>query len=176
VVPASPEETAKMIASSVAKGNALMVSGDFGGAVISYNEALALNPKNAEARAGLEEAGARYKANKAEREALNTIKLAFRDGEYTSALRLAYRLPPSVSKAYTDSVKVAGWYNLAVVAMRAGECREALSHLDEASEIDPADGDVKKLRALASRYVDAIKDRSFLTQVEALSFRPLPSS
>jgi len=176
VVPASPEETAKMIASSVAKGNALMGSGDFGGAVISYNEALALNPKNAEARAGLEEAGARYKANKAERETLNTIKLAFRDGEYTSALRLAYRLPPSVSKAYADSVKVAGWYNLAVVAMRAGACREAMSHLDEASEIDPADGDVKKLRALASRYVDTVRDRAFLSQVEALSFRPLPSS
>jgi tetratricopeptide (TPR) repeat protein len=176
VVPASPEEAAKTIASSLAKGHELMASGDFGGAVIAYNEALALNPKNTEARSGLEQAGERYKANKAEREAVNAIRLAFRDGEYTSGLRLAYRLPPSVSKSYTDSVKVAGWFNLAVVALRAGECREALSHLDEAAEIAPADGDVKKLRELAMRYADAVKDRAFLAQVEALSFRPLPPS
>ncbi len=175
-VPASPEEEAKTIASSLATGHALMTSGDFGGAVIAFNKALALNPKNTEARTGLEEAGERYKSNKAEREALTTIKLAFRDGEYTSGLRLAYRLPPGVSQSYTDSIKVAGWYNLSVVALRAGECREALSHLDEAAEIAPEDGDVKKLREFASRYVDAVKDRAFLAQVESLSFRPLPSS
>ena len=176
VVPASPEEAAKRIASSLATGRALMASRDFGGAVIAFNEALALDPKNAEARAGLEEAGEQYKANKAEREAINSIKLAFRDGEYTSGLRLAYRLPPSVSTSYTDVVKVAGWYNLAVVALRAGECREALSHLDEALQITPTDDDVKKLRDFASRYVDAVKDRAFLTRVDALSFRPLPAS
>jgi len=175
-VPATPEEAARIIASGLATGHARAASGDFGGAVVAFNEALTLDPKNAEARAGLEDAGERYKASKADREALNNVKLAFRDGEYTSGLRLAYRLPPSVSKSYADAVKVAGWYNLSVVALRAGECREALSHLDEALELAPADADAKKLRELASRYVDAVKDRGFLDRVEALAFRPLPSS
>ena len=175
-VPATPEEAARIIASGLATGHARAASGDFGGAVVAFNEALTLDPKNAEARAGLEDAGERYKASKADREALNNVKLAFRDGEYTSGLRLAYRLPPSVSKSYADAVKVAGWYNLAVVALRAGECREALSHLDEALELAPADADAKKLRELASRYVNAVKDRGFLDRVEALAFRPLPSS
>jgi len=175
-VPASPEDAARLIASGLAKGRAFVASGDFGSAVIAFNEALAIDPKNAEARAGLEDAGALYKANKAEREALNTIGLAFRDGEYTSALRLAYRLPPSVAKSYTDAIKVAGWYNLAVVALRAGECREAISHIDEALEISPAAVEATKLREFASRYLNAVKDRAFLDRVEALSFLPMPKS
>src|SRR6185369_2360737 len=99
---------------------------------------------------------------KAERDAVANIKLAFHDGEFTSALRLAYRLPPGVSASYADAVKFAGWYNLAVVALRAGECREAISHLDEALQIEPAAADARELRELASRYLDAVKDRAFL--------------
>jgi len=171
-----PQETAKVVASALARGRALMASQDFGGAVVAFNEALTLDPKNVETRAGIEDAGERYKAGKAEREALNNIKLAFRDGEFTSGLRLAYRLPPSVSTSYANAVKFAGWYNLAVVALRAGDCREALSHLDEALEIAPGEDDAKKLREFASRYVDAVKDRVFLDRVEALAFRPLPPS
>ena len=151
-----------------------MASEDFGGAVVAFNEALTLEPTSVEARAGFDVASERYKASKAERDALNTIKLAFRDGEFTSGLRLAYRLPPSVSQSYTDGVKFAGWYNLAIVALRAGDCREALSHLDEALEIAPQEDDAKQLRELASRYVDAVKDRGFLDRVEALAFRPIP--
>ena len=153
-----------------------MALGDFGGAVMAFNDALALDPGNEEAKAGIADAGERYKANKAERDALNNIRFAFRDGEFSSGLRLAYRLPPSVTKSYTDGVKVAGWYNLSVVALRAGDCREALSHLDEALQIAPADVEAKKLREFASRYAEAMKDRMFLNRVEALEFRLLPSS
>ena len=176
VAPLDPAAAAKVIASALAKGKALMESRDFGGAVVAFNEALSLDPKNAEARSGFDEAGERYKASKAEREALDNIKFAFRDGEFTSGLRLAYRLPPTVSQSYIDGVKFAGWYNLAVVALRAGDCREAMSHLDEALTIAPEENDAKKLREFAARYVDAVKDRSFLDHVEALSFRALPQS
>jgi len=144
--------------------------------VVAFNEALTLDPRNVEARNGFEEAGERYKASKAEREAINSIRMAFRDGEFSSGLRVAYRLPPSVSQSYTDAVKFAGWYNLAIVALRAGDCREAMSHLDEALEVAPAEGDAKQLREFAARYVDAVKDRVFLDRVEALAFRTLPAS
>jgi len=176
VAPLDPEAAAKAIASALAHGKALVASGDFGGAVVAFNEALTLDPKNAEARAGFEDAGERYRASKAEREALNNIKFAFRDGEFSSGLRLAYRLPPTVSQSYIDGVKFAGWYNLAVVALRAGDCREALSHLEEALTVAPNEDDAKKLREFAARYVDAVKDRGFLDRVEALAFRPLPPS
>jgi thioredoxin-like negative regulator of GroEL len=153
-----------------------MESQDFGGAVVAFNEALTLDPGNAEAKAGIAEAGERYKAIKAERDALSNIKHAFHDEEFSSGLRLAYRLPPTVSASYVETVKIVGWYNLAVVALRAGDCREALSHLDEALQVSSSDADSKKLREFASRYVDAVKDRVFLDHVEALAFRSLPPS
>jgi tetratricopeptide (TPR) repeat protein len=176
VASGEPQDTARAVASSLARGRSLIASEDFGGAVIAFNEALSLDPKNAEARAGFEEAGERYKASKAEREAINSIRSAFRDGEFSSGLRVAYRLPPTVSPSFTSTVKCAGWYNLAIVALRAGDCREAMSHLDETLEIAPADADAKQLREFAARYVDAVKDRAFLDRVEALAFRTLPPS
>ena len=169
-------ERQKAAASSLASARSLMASGDFGGAVVAFNQTLVNDPGNAEAKAGIVDAGEHYKASKAERDALNNIKLAFRDGEFSSGLRLAYRLPPGVSKSYADGVKVVGWYNLAVVALRAGDCREALSHLDEALQVTPSDAEAKTLREFASRYVEAVKDRVFLDRVEALAFRQLPAS
>ena len=169
-------ERAKAVASALASARSRMASGDFGGAVVAFNEALVLDPGNAEAKAGILDAGDRYKESKAERDAQNNIKFAFRDGEFSAGLRLAYRLPPSVSKSYVDGVKVAGWYNLAIVALRAGECREALSHLDEALQVTPTDAEAKTLREFASRYVEAVKDRAFLDRVEALAFRSVPES
>jgi tetratricopeptide (TPR) repeat protein len=171
----NPQERAKQLAESLERAQARMNAGDFGAAVVSYNEALKLDPANLEAKAGLNEAGDRYKAHKAEEEAIGTIKISFKDGEYTTALRLAYRLPASVPPAYVSGIKVAGWYNLAVVALRAGDCKEAISHLDEGLGVTPGEPDTTKLREFAMRYADAPKDRSFLDQVEALVFKPMPS-
>jgi tetratricopeptide (TPR) repeat protein len=174
--PLTAAERSKAIAESVAQGHSRMSAGDFGGAVVSFNAALQLDPANLDAKSGLDSAAAQYKAQRAQQAALDSIRTAFRDGEYTAGLRLAYRLPPSIPKDYTDEVKVAGWYNLAVVALRAGDCREALSHLNEALSVIPGDGDSSKLRDFANRYSGAPRDRAFLDQVEALSFRPLPKS
>lgn len=174
-MPATPEEREKLIKQDLDVAESRMAAGDYGAAVIAYNDALRFDSANPAAKSGLAAAGERYKASKAERDALANIKLAFRDGEFTSGLRLAYRLPPTVAKSYVDNIKVTGWYNLAVVALRAGECKDAESHLDEALQIAPGDIEAKKLRELAARYADAVKDRSFLDRVEALNFRELPS-
>jgi tetratricopeptide (TPR) repeat protein len=171
----SPADRAKAIVSGLAHGQAQTQAGDFGGAVMSFNDVLRVDPANLEAKAGLNQAAAAYKAQKAEQDALESIRSAFKDGEYTSGLRLAYRLPPSISKAYTDTVKVIGWYNLGIVAMRAGDCREAVAHMNDALEIAPEDAESLQLKALAERYMGAPKDRQFLDQVESLPFRQLPA-
>ena len=172
----TPAEKAQTIAASIAKGNQHERSGDFGAAVMSYNEALRLDPANVEAKAGLDQAAMAYKAQKSERDALESIKTAFKDGEYTAGLRMAYRLPATIDRSYVDAVKMAGWYNLGIVALRAGDCREALAHMNDALEIDPDDERALELKTFAERYLNAPKDRSFLDQAEAMAFRPLPAT
>jgi tetratricopeptide (TPR) repeat protein len=172
----SPAERAKAIEASLSSAQSKLDAGDAAAAVLAYNDVLALDPTNKDAKAGIAAAGEQYKSTKAQRDALNTIKLAFRDEEFTSALRVAYRLPPGIPPSYAEGVKVAGWYNLAVVALRAGDCRAAQQHLDEALQVNPSDEEAKSLRELAAHYAEAVKDRAFLDRVEALSFRSPPAS
>jgi tetratricopeptide (TPR) repeat protein len=172
VAPATQEDRATAVAADIAKGKRQMDSGDVPAALISFNEALKLDPVNPDAKSGLNDAVEKYKARKAELDAMDGIKMAFRDQEYTSALRLAYRLPPTISGDVVARVKVAGWYDLGIVALRAGECREAIGHFEEALAIDGTDAEAKKLHEFAKAYVDAPRDRKFLDFVEALQFRP----
>ena len=172
----TPAERAKAIEASLAAAQSKMDAGDAAAAVLAYNDVLALDPTDKDAKAGISAAGEQYKSTKVQRDALNSIKLAFRDEEFTSALRVAYRLPPGIPESYAAGVKVAGWYNLAVVALRAGDCRAAQQHLDEALQVNPSDAEAKSLRELAAHYAEAVKDREFLDRVEALSFRSPPTS
>jgi Tfp pilus assembly protein PilF len=172
----TPAERAKTVETAIARGQQQERAGDFGAAVVSYNEALRLDPANLDAKSGLNQAAAAYKAQKSERDALESIKTAFKDGEYTAGLRMAYRLPPTIDRSYVDAVKMAGWYNLGIVALRAGDCREAMAHMSDALEIDPDDERALELKTFAERYLNAPKDRSFLDQAEAMAFRPLPAT
>ena len=171
--PASAERTAA-VAHAIAKAKHLIADGDYAGAVVAYNEAIQLDPANLDARAGLASAGSQYKLQKSDEEALKQIEMAFAGGEYASGLRLAYRLPGTVEAGRIDRIKMAGWYNLAVVALRASDCRGAMQNLDEVLGIAPADGEAQKLKDFAARYADVPKDRAFLDTVEALPFRPFP--
>ena len=85
---------------------------------------------------------------------------------------MAVEHPAKIDATIDPAGKV---YDLAIVALRAGDCREAISHLDEALGVTPGDPDTTKLREFAVRYADVPKDRTFLDQVEALAFKPMPS-
>jgi tetratricopeptide (TPR) repeat protein len=170
--PVGTERTAA-VAPAIARAKHLVADGDYAGAVVAYNEAIQLDPANLDAREGLAGAASQYKSQKSDEEAVKAIETAFAGGEYASALRLAYRLPGTIEAARIDRIKVVGWYNLAVVALRAGDCRGAVSNLDEVLGIVPGDGEAQKLKDFAARYADVPKDRAFLDTVEALPFRSL---
>jgi tetratricopeptide (TPR) repeat protein len=167
-------ERAAAVSRTLEKAKRLTDAGDFAGAVVAYNEAITLDPANLDARAGLASAGAHYRAEKADQDALKAIESAFAGGEYATGLRLAYRLPATVDVARIEKVKLAGWYNLAIVALRAGDCRAALGNLDEVLTLAPDDPEARKLKDFATRYADIPKDRAFLDTAEALPFRPFP--
>jgi hypothetical protein len=168
--PAAPAD-ARSLGQLMEDAKKSMASRDYAAAVVDYAAALKREPENAEAKAGLQRAGDAYKARKLELEQLDKVRMAFADEEFTSALHILYRLSGTTDKARIERAKANGWFNLGVIALRAGECQQARAHFDEALGVRPDDEGAKQMRAFAVKYTDAQKDRSFYDQVERLSYR-----
>jgi tetratricopeptide (TPR) repeat protein len=174
--PAEPsaQEQAAKIAAAIARGSDALDAKDFAAAVVAYDEALTLDPTSEAARKGLLDAGDRYKKSRAEAEKLDKGKRAFAAGEYESALRLFYRVPAGVADpALLNRYKVAGWYNLGIVALRAADCAHAFENFGEAMALNPGDPEVRDARAMADRCGTQKKDRAFYDAVEGMPFREL---
>jgi tetratricopeptide (TPR) repeat protein len=148
--------------------------GEWKAAILEYNQVLSLDPDNPDARRGLFEAGEIYKQEKALLDQLRKASIAFEDGEYSAALRLFYRLPKgSVDQAILDRYIFNGWFNLSVIALRAGDTGQALDHLDEALNLDGEHALSNRLHDLATRYDGRAKDRPYYVEVNQLEFRAL---
>jgi tetratricopeptide (TPR) repeat protein len=105
---------------------------------------------------------------------MEQARRAFADGEYEAALRLLYRLPSGVDAAFVEAAKVAGWFNLGVVALKAGDTDQALTQFGEALALRSQDEDAKRMQAYARDYAGQPKDTAYYARVEAMEFRPLP--
>jgi tetratricopeptide (TPR) repeat protein len=162
---------AKTVPDAMARAKAAMDSGAYAEAVIAYNEALKLDPSLDEARAGLTRAGEHYKIQKAERDQIDRAKAAFAEGEYTPALKILYRLPEGKYAGEIERYKVNAWYNLGLISLRAGNCKQAQESFDEALTIRSGETDVRRAKSLAQRYQATEKDRAFYDTVEAIPFR-----
>jgi tetratricopeptide (TPR) repeat protein len=162
---------AKSAPEAMARAKAAMDSGAYAAAVIAYNEALTLDPSLEEARAGLMQAGDRYKVQKADRDQIDRAKIAFEEGEYTPTLKILYRLPEGRYAAEVERYKVNAWYNLGLVSLRAGNCKEAQESFDEALGLRPGETDIRRAKGLAQKYQAAAKDRAFYDAAEAIPFR-----
>ena len=147
---------------------------DWSAAIVAYNEILAAHPEDVAARAGLMEAAQQYREQKALREQLEQTRRAFADNEYEAGLRLLYRMPKEVDATRVEAGKVAGWVNLGIVALKAGEPDKAIAQLGEALSLSPQDADAKRLQAFAQDYTGKAKDQAYYARVEAMEFRPLP--
>lgn len=170
--PAPAPAPAMTLDQAMGKGRAALDAGDWGAAVIAFKAALDLDKANLEALDGIRRAGDAYKSEKAEQEQFDRVAMAFKEGEYASGLRLLYRMPDTVDRGRVERCKTDGWFNLGVVALRAGDVSAAIGHFEDALAIRP-DSDATKWRAFAQRYRDLPKDRSFYDAVEAIPFRQI---
>jgi tetratricopeptide (TPR) repeat protein len=168
----SPGERSKQLARTLARGSDAFEAADYEGAILAYNDALALDPANAAARQGILDAGERYKAHKAQAALFDKVRRAFDAGEYESGLRMLYRLPEDAAEPATlVRYKIAGWYNMGVIALRAADCAHAQDHFKEALALQPGDAALREARSLAERCSGQRKDRAFYDTAEALPFR-----
>lgn len=145
--------------------------GDFEQAVLAYNEVLRYDPAHAEARAGLGEAGERFRAQKAESDKLLRAREAFNDRAYSSALKLLYRMPDSVDPGVRDANIVSGWFNLGVIELKGGDCSEAIRYFDEALAMAGDDQDLLEARVFAESFRDEPKDARYFRAVESMPLR-----
>jgi len=169
----TPAERRARLEQETARAKAAEAAGDYASAILAWNAVLDLDPGNAAAIAELRRTGELYRKRKAEQEQLDQIRFAFEDGDYVAALKAIYRLPASMGTGRIERWKANGWYNLAVVSLRAGDCREALSHLGELEGVRPGDPGAKNLRGLAQQCLEAPQDRAYFDRVERLGFRRL---
>jgi tetratricopeptide (TPR) repeat protein len=173
--PVRPPAPAPKLTGSVpdllARARAAFERQDYAGAVLAYNAVLSLEADNDEAKSGLARAGEAYKAQKAEHEQMEKVRDAFREEDYTTALKLLYRMPEKGNLVAMDRYKVNGWYNLGVNALKIGDCRTAASHFDEAMAIRPSDPELKRVKALSQRYAGDLADPSIKDEVSKLTLR-----
>lgn len=166
------EPSVPSLSASLARGREAMAALDYDDAVLAYNDALRADPTNAEAQQGMALATESYKAVKAQNEQIAGIRSAFEDGEFASALRVIYRLPDTFDRATVDRWKANGWFNLGVVALRAGEVPQAIQHFDEVLAIRE-EPETQKWKAFARRYETLSKDRAYYAATDSIRFRRL---
>jgi tetratricopeptide (TPR) repeat protein len=166
----SPAERAERIAASIGQGRKAMEAADYSAAIVAFDEVLAIDPANVEARRWIEEAGEGYRAQKEADQQLFRGRTALEDGDYVSALRILYRLPDTVDQMRVAEYKVVGWYNLGLIELKAADCKTAVEHFSEALAIAPNDAHLRRVRDLAGSYIDRQKDSRFYREIETLDF------
>ena len=172
--PAEPAEPVPLTPETRAKIDALMdraegefESGDFAAAVLTYNDALKLDPENEVARKKLADAGKLFHEQKQKLEERTAAIASFNEGDYRNALRIFYRIEPvdAAEAQRLTHYKAIGWYNLGVRALIAGDCRLARSHLLESQQLDPLDRNLQHAMQMnaacfegtSQRYYDAVR-------------------
>jgi tetratricopeptide (TPR) repeat protein len=128
-----------VVAETLARADRLFDAGDYRGAVVAYDEVLALDPEHERARERLLVAGNRYRDERAATEEWAGALRSFRSGDYRQALHAFYRVPEGKRPPELERYKQNGWYNLGVLALKSGDCRDALSNLNEAQGISAND-------------------------------------
>ncbi len=151
----------------------LMEAGRFGDAILVWNQVLKNDPAHPEALKGIEAAGRGYREEQSRLEDLRKAEMIFQEGDYSSALKILYRLPENLRPDLALQYKVNGWYNLGVIALKAGRIDKSLSHFAEIQALAPEDQEAASLREFATRYKTREKDRAFYRKVNDLEFRDL---
>ena len=101
------------------------------------------------------------------------VTQAFNAGDFHSALRRLYRLEGDANRPELDRYKANGWYNLALRALREGDCAEAHTNLDEARALLPGEPTIESLAGVARSCATSRHLATFTEQVDRFPLRAL---
>ena len=143
----------------------------FGDAVLTWNKVLEVDPDHPAALRGIELAGRGFRDEQHRLEDLRKAEMIFQEGDYYSALKILYRLPDDIRPEQVLQFKVSGWFNLGLIALKAGRIDQCLGHFNEIQAIAPDDETAMELREFALGYQSQELDRAFYQRVNDLEFR-----
>ncbi|MBD3869068.1 MAG: hypothetical protein IFK94_13170 [Acidobacteria bacterium] len=165
------KSAAERIPGLVQEAGRQMEEADYASAVITWNKVLELDPGHTGARRGLEDAGRSYREWQSRSADLVRAGYVFEEGDYSSALKILYRLPEDIQPEKVLIHKVNGWYNMAVISLKAGRLDQALLRFGEIELLAVEDSAAAELQAFAESYQGREKDRAFYQDVNDLTFR-----
>jgi tetratricopeptide (TPR) repeat protein len=146
-------------------------AGNFGLAVVAYDEILEREPTNGEAEAGIAIAVERYDQQKRFSDSLSKALTQFDQALYRESLYELYRLPEGGDPGTIQRYQLNAWFNLGLQALRSGDCDESKSSFDEATVLDPADPALKKLKRLTRACQDLQRDATYYADLKQFELR-----
>jgi tetratricopeptide (TPR) repeat protein len=170
----APESVSSMPATLSASLDAAMTAeenGNWEQAILLYNHALQLDPGNMPAVKGMAAAAASFEESRRLEGVWDNVKNSFETGAYEEALRTIYRMPQTNDADRLARATAAGWYNLAVTSLRAGDPQTAIEHLDEALNVQPTDAGLQRTRDLAESFLNVEKTSRYYRRIESLVHR-----
>jgi len=158
-------------AALVVEGKKAVAAEQWEDAVTALQAAIAADPASLEASDLLKKAQAgKLEAERVAHD-LAQAKRSFASGMYADTLRVLYRLPDSMQKGQVERAKRNAWFNFAITDLQSGDCKNALTHFDEALSLDPKDARAVKEKQFASSWIDREKDPAFFAYAAAIPIR-----
>jgi len=183
VPPASPpkqrvldDAEARVVAKQVVEeASRLFDEGEYVLALKQFREALDLDSSNMDAKDWETKTAAEVERRAVFEREVTTIRAAFSDFDYESALKKLYRMraPTEVGDAMVQRWKVTCWYNWGVLRLQGARLSEAEEKFQEVLGLKADDEQAASHLEVVRRYRDRPMDPSFKNYTNRLTLRQL---
>ncbi len=159
----------------VKEGTRLFDNGDYVNALEQFREALDLDPGNLDAKDWETKTAAEVGKREAFGREIATVRSAFIDYDYESALKKLYRMEPSTEAggAMVHRWTVICWYNWGVLRLQGARLREAEEKFQEVLGLQPDDEEAANHLEMVRRYRRRSVDPTFKIYASRLTLREL---
>jgi tetratricopeptide (TPR) repeat protein len=171
----SDAEASALSKEVVQEGKRLFDNGDYVNALVQFREALDLDPGNLDAKDWETKTASEVGRREAFGREIATIRTAFSDYDYESALKKLYRMDPPTEDAgaMVHRWTVICWYNWGVMRLQGSRLREAEEKFQEVLGLQPDDEEAANHLEVVRRYRSRSTDPTFKSYASRLTLRVL---
>jgi len=159
----------------VKEGRRLFDNGDYVKALAQFREALDLDPGNLDAKDWETTTAAEVGRRELFGREVATIRAAFVDYDYESALKKLYRMDPPTEAgvAMVNRWTIISWYNWGVLRLQGTRLREAEEKFQEVLALQPDDEEAANHLEMVRRYGKRPMDSTYKNYASRITLRGL---